>query len=148
MWGRPFPVKGYKVNKSKRFRYFTDWTWKQIIILCSISSFLILLLIAIFILREGLPAFSEIGILKFLTGTTWSEEANEFGILPMIVGKVLHNATLGLIFYYATDRASGLVSGDINFDIAAVGMVAFVLIISYQIETARRAKQAGVRPAD
>lgn len=88
-------MKEYKVNKSKRFRYFTDWTWKQIILLSSISSFLILLLIAIFIFREGLPAFSDIGIVKFLTGTTWSEEKGEFGILPMIVGTVY--VTLGAL---------------------------------------------------
>ena len=41
-----------------RFRRLTDRTWKQVIILCSVSSFLILLLIALFTLREGLPAFS------------------------------------------------------------------------------------------
>ncbi|MGD9116120.1 MAG: phosphate ABC transporter permease subunit PstC [Dehalococcoidia bacterium] len=69
-----------------RFRHLTDRTWKQVIILCSVSSFLILLLIALFTFREGWPAFSEIGLFKFLSGTTWSVSADEFGILPMIVG--------------------------------------------------------------
>jgi phosphate transport system permease protein len=69
-----------------RFRRLTDRTWKQVIILCSVSSFLILLLIALFTLREGLPAFSQIGIFKFLSGTVWDVGDNQFGILPMIIG--------------------------------------------------------------
>jgi phosphate transport system permease protein len=74
------------VKTSARFRHLTDRTWKQVIILCSVSSFLILLLIALFTLREGWPAFSKIGIFNFLSGTVWDVSKNQFGILPMIIG--------------------------------------------------------------
>jgi phosphate transport system permease protein len=74
------------MQSGTRFRRLTDRTWKQVIILCSVSSFLILLLIALFTLREGWPAFKDIGIFNFLSGTAWDVGNNQFGILPMIIG--------------------------------------------------------------
>ena len=70
----------------KRFRRLTDTTWKQIILICGVSSILILILLLLFIVREGIPAFSEIGFFNFITGSTWSVSANEFGVRNFIVG--------------------------------------------------------------
>jgi phosphate transport system permease protein len=58
-------------------------------------SFLILLLITIFVFKEGLPAFFEIGLGSFLFGTEWSLKKEEFGILPLILGSIL--VTLGTL---------------------------------------------------
>jgi membrane protein YqaA with SNARE-associated domain len=58
-------------------------------------------------------------------------------IVPMVTGKVLQNAILAVISYYAADRASGLVSSGVNIDIAAIVMLLFVIIIAYQIEKSR-----------
>jgi phosphate transport system permease protein len=69
-------------------RYFTDKLAKYVVFISGISSFVILLLIALFILREGLPAFSEIGVFDFLFGTVWRPGIDQYGILAMIVGSI------------------------------------------------------------
>jgi phosphate transport system permease protein len=51
-------------------------------------SFVILVAIAIFTLKEGLPAFEEIGLLNFLFGIEWRPNQDQFGILPMIIGSL------------------------------------------------------------
>jgi phosphate transport system permease protein len=70
-------------------RYFVDNVSKQIVLVCATISLLILFLIVIFIFKEGFPAFSKIGILKFLFGTEWSLKEEKFSILPLIIGSVL-----------------------------------------------------------
>jgi phosphate transport system permease protein len=47
-------------------------------------------LICVFLVGGSLPAFSEIGLFAFLTGTDWSpsDVPPTFGILPMIVGSL------------------------------------------------------------
>jgi len=82
-------------DRERRLRFLADLTWRQIIVICSVTSFVILALIAAFTLREGLPAFVEIGLAQFLTGTTWDVADNVFGILPMILGSVY--VTLGAL---------------------------------------------------
>lgn len=51
-------------------------------------SFVVLLGIAVFTLRESLPALTQIGLLDFLFGTEWRPLSGKFGILPMIVGSL------------------------------------------------------------
>ena len=43
-------------------------------------------LICIFLFASGIPAIKEIGVFKFLLGTSWKPANNLYGILPMIVG--------------------------------------------------------------
>ncbi len=61
-----------------------------IFLLCAIFSIVALGLICIFLVKNGLPAFKEIGIGNFLFGTHWkpSNTPAEFGILPMILGSL------------------------------------------------------------
>ena len=51
-------------------------------------SILAVALICIFLFASGLPAIGEIGVLDFLGGTTWRPAADQYGILPMIIGSV------------------------------------------------------------
>lgn len=53
--------------------------------LCSVA---VLGLIILFIFRESLPAFAKVGVLQFITGTTWAPGKETFGILPMIAGSI------------------------------------------------------------
>jgi phosphate transport system permease protein len=53
----------------------------------------VLLAIAIFIVKEGLPALREVGVLDFLFGSEWRPGKEQYGIWAMIVGSVL--VTLG-----------------------------------------------------
>ena len=56
--------------------------------LCALASILAVALICIFLFANGIPAIKEIGLLDFLTGTTWKPGNDIYGILPMIVGSI------------------------------------------------------------
>lgn len=56
---------------------------------CALSSILIILLIILFIINEGLPVASQVGILEFITGSEWNVNYNIYGIFPMIVGTLI-----------------------------------------------------------
>ncbi|MGQ9553279.1 MAG: phosphate ABC transporter permease subunit PstC [Anaerolineae bacterium] len=55
-----------------------------------------LLVITVFILREGVPVFAAQGVWNFLTGRTWAPTQQQFGILPMILGSLW--VTAGALF--------------------------------------------------
>src|SRR4030042_2565790 len=78
-----------------RSRYLTDRSSRVLVLVCASISFVILLAIAVFTLKESLPAFQQVGLLDFLFGTEWRPSDGKFGILPMIVGSVL--VTVGAV---------------------------------------------------
>lgn len=62
-----------------------------------------LLLIAVFILKEGVPFIAKVGLRDFLFGSEWRPAENQFGIYPMVVsslwvtlGAMLIGAPLGI----------------------------------------------------
>ncbi|MFA5309790.1 MAG: phosphate ABC transporter permease subunit PstC [Dehalococcoidales bacterium] len=73
-------------------RYLTDRITRYVVFICATLSFIILLAIAIFIFKEGLPALKEIGVIKFIFGDVWRPNQGQFGILTMIVGSVVVTA--------------------------------------------------------
>jgi len=70
-------------------RYFTDRLARYVVFISGTISFVVLLAIAVFIFKEGLPAFREIGVFDFLFGTVWRPGNEQYGILIMIVGSVV-----------------------------------------------------------
>ena len=76
-------------------RRIYDVFWRYAIYFFGAVSFVILLLIALFILREGYPAFEKIGIWQFISGQRWDVADSAFGILPMIIGSLY--VTLGAL---------------------------------------------------
>lgn len=58
-------------------------------------------------------------------------------ILPMITGKILQNVVVALLFRFAADAVADRLSDNINFDLTAIFLVLFILLIAYQIENAR-----------
>jgi phosphate transport system permease protein len=69
-------------------RYFTNRLARYAVFISATVSFIVLLAIAVFIFRDGLPAFKEIGVFDFLFGTVWRPGQEQYGILPMIVGSI------------------------------------------------------------
>ena len=59
-----------------------------VFLVCARASILAGALICIFLFANGLPAIREIGVLDFLTGTTWKPGNDIYGILPMVVGSI------------------------------------------------------------
>lgn len=58
-----------------------------------LTSVIVLGLITLFIFGESIPAFTEVGVWRFVTGLVWAPSTNAFGILPMIAGSLA--VTLG-----------------------------------------------------
>ena len=61
---------------------------RTIFAISALTAILAVGLICLFLFSGGLPVIGKIGVLKFLTGTSWSPTYYEFGILPMIVGSI------------------------------------------------------------
>lgn len=58
---------------------------KLLFFLTALVSIAAVILICIFLFASGIPAIKEIGVFKFLLGTSWKPANNLYGILPMIV---------------------------------------------------------------
>ena len=55
------------------------------------ASILVLVLIFAFLLKDGLPAFKEVSVVKFISGRIWRPISDPavFGILPLIAGSLM-----------------------------------------------------------
>lgn len=56
--------------------------------ICACISIIAVILICIFIFKNGIPAISEIGFKDFIFGNSWKPKQEIFGIFPMIVSSV------------------------------------------------------------
>ena len=68
---------------------------RTVLLLSAITGILGVVLITVFIIKEGIPVLSSTGLLNFLGGTKWAPTNEIFGIFPMIVGSSL--TTLGAL---------------------------------------------------
>ena len=76
---------------------------KTMLMATAFSAVASLLLIAVFIFKEGLPFMCKVGLRDFLFASNWDPQAGKFGIYPMIVaslwvtfGAMLIGAPLGV----------------------------------------------------
>lgn len=65
----------------------------SIFLVIALSSLSVLALITVFILIQGIPIISKVGLFNFIFGMKWAPSQGDFGIFPMIVGSV--SVTLG-----------------------------------------------------
>ena len=77
-------------------KHFKETTMKFLFFLTACISIAAVILICIFLFASGIPAIKEIGIFKFLFGTTWKPANNLYGIFPMIIGSLY--VTAGALF--------------------------------------------------
>lgn len=66
-------------------------------LIAACTSILAVVLICVFLFSGGVPAMLEIGVFKFLFGTTWKPGNNLYGIFPMIIGSLY--VTAGAILF-------------------------------------------------
>ena len=76
-------------------RYAVDRGIRYLLFVSALVSVFIVFMIFLFTLREGLPAFREIGVIDFLTASVWRPGQEQYGILAMILGSVF--VTIGAI---------------------------------------------------
>lgn len=81
----------------KRSFKITEKIMKWLFTVCGFLSIIFVIIITGFLLSSGTPAIGEIGLKKFLFGTTWASTAEtpEYGILPFILSSVY--GTLGAV---------------------------------------------------
>lgn len=79
---RPGPVRFGSKNK------FKESAAKTAFIIAASVSILAVALICVFLFANGMPGMIKIGVLDFLSGTTWRPGNDIYGILPMILGSI------------------------------------------------------------
>jgi len=82
------PRKGFKQNITHFFKQIIEEPATVILFLCASISIVILLLMLVFVVREGLLAFSKFGP-SFLVSQVWDTNANMFGAFPLIYGSLM-----------------------------------------------------------
>lgn len=76
-------------------RKIKEFIIEKLILICGLASIFFVILIFLFLLKEGLALFKTVNTAKFLFGKNWYpiSEPGQFGILPLILGSLL--VTLG-----------------------------------------------------
>lgn len=76
-------------------RKIKEFVIEKLILICGLASIFFVILIFLFLLKEGMSIFKTINPAKFLFGKNWYpiSEPAQFGILPLILGSFL--VTLG-----------------------------------------------------
>ena len=76
-------------------RKIKEFIVEKLILICGLASIFFVVLIFLFLLKEGLAVFKTVSPFKFLFGRSWYpiSEPPQFGILPLILGSLL--VTLG-----------------------------------------------------
>lgn len=69
--------------------------FKLTMFICSLTSIAALFLIAFFVLIEGFPVLTKVGLWSFLSQGKWRPSLGQFGVFPMIVGTIY--VTLGAL---------------------------------------------------
>lgn len=67
------------------------------LLITALSSIIIILLIIFFVLSQGAQSIQSVGFFNMLFGMVWNPDANQYGILPMVVGS-LGITALALLF--------------------------------------------------
>lgn len=76
-------------------RRFKEFLIEKLILFCGLASIIFVVLIFLFLLKEGLSVFKDVSPLSFLFGKNWYpiSDPPQLGILPLILGSLL--VTLG-----------------------------------------------------
>ena len=73
-----------------KMRLVGENVMEKVLMLCAFISIISVFFMTIFIFKEGLPLFKNVGVGEFLFGAKWDPQGEDplFGILPFIVGSV------------------------------------------------------------
>lgn len=85
--------------RTARLSLLKEQAIKTVFFCTAFLAVVVVTFILLFLLRDGYPIFTDIGLLPFLFGTTWAPTAVEplYGIWPLIVGTLL--VTIGAMVF-------------------------------------------------
>lgn len=86
-----------KRSLSYNMNNFKEKAMHAVFALSACISILAVVLICVFLFANGIPAIGEIGVGKFLGGTSWKPSNDIYGIFPMIIGSLYVTAGAMLI---------------------------------------------------
>ncbi len=88
-----------KLKEKKHSSIIFDVIIEKFFYLVGFSSLLVLLMIMIFLIKEGIPLFKEISISDFIFGKEWYPTSNNprFGIMPLIISSLYITAVSSVI---------------------------------------------------
>ncbi len=80
-------------------RRIKEFVIEKLILICGLASIFFVVLIFLFLLKEGAAVFQTVSPLKFLFGRSWYpiSEPAQLGILPLILGSLLVTVCAALI---------------------------------------------------
>lgn len=80
-------------------RKIKEFFIEKSVLICGVASIFFVVLIFLFLLREGLTVFKTVGVFDFLLGKSWYpiSEPPRLGILPLILGSLLVTAGAAVI---------------------------------------------------
>jgi phosphate transport system permease protein len=80
-------------------RKIKEFIIEKLILICGLASIFFVILIFLFLLKEGLALFKTVNPAKFIFGKNWYpiSEPGQFGILPLILGSLLVTAGAAII---------------------------------------------------
>lgn len=115
---------------------FREKAMQLVFLLAACVSIIAVILICVFMFGNGIPGIAKIGVLDFLTGTSWKPLNGVFGILPMIVGSIYVTAGAIIIgvpigILCATFMAKFCPAGVYRFMKPAVDLLAGIPSIVY-----------------
>lgn len=72
-------------------RRIKEFLIEKLIFLCGITSIIVVILIFVFLLKEGISLFKSIGLFDFISGKFWYpiSDPPKLGILPLILGSLI-----------------------------------------------------------
>jgi phosphate transport system permease protein len=88
-------------------KFNSETAVKGVLTAVAFSALASLLLIAVFIFKEGFPFMLKVGLSDFLLSSTWNPQAGQFGIYPMIVASLY--VTLGAMLIGAPLGVAGAI---------------------------------------
>lgn len=85
------------ITEGARKSNLADYIVEKFFLLCGILAVVLLILIVSFLIKQSLPAFTEIGLKEFLTGKRWMPSAANpnYGALPLILSSLF--VTIGAL---------------------------------------------------
>lgn len=83
-------IRGSRMRREHREKFY------QLLIFASaLTALIVIIFIAGFIFKEGLPVFSRYGLIPTIFGVEWHPQDNVYGLWPMILGTIY--VTLGAL---------------------------------------------------
>ena len=103
---------------------------EKVLLVVACSTILSLMLIAVFMLKEGVPFLLKVGLRRFLFSSEWQPRNGQYGIYPMIVaslwvtvGALLVGGPLGIAgaIFLTKEMPAGPVKQFIDYVLGADG---------------------------